>query len=94
MQITVCNRGPDEAMIHVLPQLWFRNTWSWKDNGAKPQLAVTQQGSIEARHRGRETYFFSPGERSGIPVCKQLIPSRIYGDEQRTEPTRTPFTTT
>lgn len=29
IRIEVVNRGPDEAAIHVLPQLWFRNTWSW-----------------------------------------------------------------
>jgi hypothetical protein len=29
VRIEVCNRGPDEASIHVLPQLWFRNTWGW-----------------------------------------------------------------
>ena len=29
MRVTVHNRGPDEALIHLLPQLWFRNTWSW-----------------------------------------------------------------
>ncbi|HEY1098385.1 MAG TPA: glucosidase, partial [Myxococcota bacterium] len=29
MRITVHNRGPDDAPLHVLPQLWFRNTWSW-----------------------------------------------------------------
>src|ERR1700740_3710937 len=29
MQITVCNRGREDAVVHVLPQLWFRNTWSW-----------------------------------------------------------------
>ena len=29
MQITVENAGPDEATLHVLPTLWFRNTWSW-----------------------------------------------------------------
>ncbi len=28
-RITVCNRGPEAAPIHVLPQLWFRNTWAW-----------------------------------------------------------------
>lgn len=33
MRITVHNRGPDDATIHVLPHLWFRNTWSW---GAVP----------------------------------------------------------
>ena len=29
IQITVHNRGPEKATIHLLPQLWFRNTWSW-----------------------------------------------------------------
>ena len=29
IQITVCNRGPEAAVLHVLPTLWFRNTWSW-----------------------------------------------------------------
>ena len=29
MQVTVHNRGPDDAEIHVLPSLWFRHTWSW-----------------------------------------------------------------
>lgn len=29
MRIAVHNRGPDDAPLHVLPQLWFRNTWSW-----------------------------------------------------------------
>jgi hypothetical protein len=29
VRIEVCNRGPDDAAIHVLPHLWFRNTWAW-----------------------------------------------------------------
>src|SRR5262249_56497199 len=29
VRIEVCNRGPDAAPVHVLPQLLFRNTWSW-----------------------------------------------------------------
>ncbi|APR84717.1 Acyl-coenzyme A synthetase/AMP-(fatty) acid ligase [Minicystis rosea] len=31
MAVTIENRGPDEAPIHVLPHLWFRNTWSWSE---------------------------------------------------------------
>ena len=31
--LTVHNRGPEEARLHVLPQLWFRNTWSWGRDG-------------------------------------------------------------
>ena len=29
MKITVFNRGPEAAPLHVLPNIWFRNTWDW-----------------------------------------------------------------
>src|SRR6201996_3455242 len=38
MLVTVFNRGPDAATLHVLPTLWFRNTWSWGDEVQKPSL--------------------------------------------------------
>ena len=40
IKITVCNRGPEAAELHVLPTLWFRNTWaSWEARpGEKPVL--------------------------------------------------------
>ena len=46
MQVTVSNRGPDPAEIHVLPQLWFRNTWSWFDEGKKPSLEQVGQNIL------------------------------------------------
>jgi hypothetical protein len=55
VQITVCNRGPEPAEIHVLPTLWFRNTWSWSRDNEKPELKVLAAGTdvraIGARHR-------------------------------------------
>ena len=38
IQISVSNRGPEAATIHVLPSLWFRNTWAWWPDTAKPSL--------------------------------------------------------
>jgi hypothetical protein len=38
MRVTISNRGPEEAAIHVLPQVWFRNTWSWSTHRPKPSL--------------------------------------------------------
>jgi hypothetical protein len=38
VRITVVNRGPDSASLHVLPHLWFRNTWSWTPGAKKPAL--------------------------------------------------------
>jgi hypothetical protein len=40
IRITVCNRGPEPALIHVLPQLWFRNTWSWTPGQVVPQPRI------------------------------------------------------
>ena len=33
-RVTVHNRSAEDAVLHVLPTLWFRNTWSWGDAGA------------------------------------------------------------
>ena len=38
IRITVFNRGDSDAEIHLLPTLWFRNTWSWIPGSAKPVL--------------------------------------------------------
>jgi hypothetical protein len=38
IEISVCNRGPEESVIHVLPTLWFRNIWTWWPEEPKPSL--------------------------------------------------------
>jgi hypothetical protein len=38
IKITVCNRGPEPATLHLLPTLWFRNTWTWRADVVKPSL--------------------------------------------------------
>ncbi|MGO9959579.1 MAG: MGH1-like glycoside hydrolase domain-containing protein [Solirubrobacteraceae bacterium] len=40
MLVTAHNRGPETATLHLLPTLWFRNTWSWGDEVPKPALAA------------------------------------------------------
>ena len=54
IRITVFNRGADEAELHLLPSLWFRNVWSWgSDEGAgttKPSLALARPGIVRAVH--------------------------------------------
>ncbi len=47
-RITIHNRGPEDAPLHVLPTLWFRNTWSWAPFDPKPTLASPSGRS----HRG------------------------------------------
>src|SRR5499427_4291891 len=50
IKISVYNRGPESARIHVLPTLWFRNTWSWEEGETKPMLGQVSEGTIHASH--------------------------------------------
>ena len=48
IRVTAVNRGPGEAALHLLPTLWYRNTWSW--NPAGPERPVLRQGVATAGH--------------------------------------------
>jgi hypothetical protein len=53
IRISVFNRGPDAAPLHLLPTLWFRNTWSQAGGGSKPMLDRVRssgQATVRARH--------------------------------------------
>src|SRR5205085_5182438 len=50
MLVTVHNRSAEAADLHVLPQLWFRNTWSWESGKQKPVLSAEAAGQIRIRH--------------------------------------------
>ncbi|HEY1468540.1 MAG TPA: hypothetical protein VGF61_05810 [Candidatus Acidoferrum sp.] len=50
IRISVHNRGPEPALLHVLPTIWFRNTWSWEPDSTKPVLRKKEKGTIQALH--------------------------------------------
>ncbi|MUG93864.1 glucosidase [Scytonema sp. UIC 10036] len=53
IQIQIVNRGPEAKTLHLLPTLWFRNTWFWNGEEVKPTLQATKFGhhnTIEASH--------------------------------------------
>ncbi|MEH2293610.1 MGH1-like glycoside hydrolase domain-containing protein [Nostoc sp.] len=45
IQIKVVNRGPEAKTLHLLPTLWFRNTWSWNGHTSKPTLKEVESGN-------------------------------------------------
>ena len=51
LRITVANRGPDDAELHVLPTLWFRNTWRWGRTGEGywPEPVIERSGTSGVR---------------------------------------------
>ncbi len=70
IRIEVHNRGPEEALLCVLPTLWYRNTWSWGcgHEGCTPKLSMhlNQQGMVEAPHPTLGTFFFSFEDSSEV----------------------------
>jgi hypothetical protein len=55
IRILASNRGPDTAALHLLPSLWFRNTWAWGDDGDKPSMheiapPADTQWAVRAEH--------------------------------------------
>ena len=48
VQITIANRGPEAVSLHVLPTLWFRNTWSWDSKAPRPELRRPASRNLDA----------------------------------------------
>jgi hypothetical protein len=72
IEIVATNRGTDEAVLWLLPQLWFRNDWSWRDMDAeKPLLyAMTPPNgaawSVSAEHPLLGTYHLYGGQQADL----------------------------
>jgi hypothetical protein len=64
LRLTLTNRGPETAVLHVLPTLWFRNTWAWGRNTEgywpRPEL-LAEDGAVLARHTSLGLMRFEPG---------------------------------
>jgi len=72
IRITVHNRGPETAELHLLPSLWFRNTWSWEKSEAKPGLGQIKEGTILASHK-------QLGERT---LCCEGKPELLFTENE------------
>ncbi len=57
IRISATNRGPDPAPLHLLPTLWFRNTWSWGRDDRRPELRAVSDAAGEV----------PPGAQGGGP---------------------------
>jgi hypothetical protein len=79
--VTVHNRGPESATLHLLPQLWFRNNWSWKTNSAKPSLTDGEK-CIIAQHDQLGEYRLSFEGQPEMLFCENETNSRrLYGQD-------------
>jgi hypothetical protein len=89
IQITVHNRGPEAAELHVLPTLWFRNDWSWQGNPDRPTLQALpgKRRIIKAIHaKLGERYLSCEGDAPLLFAENETNMQRIFG-----VPNRSPY---
>lgn len=69
VRLTLINRGPQPAELHVLPTLWFRNTWSWgcthEGCEVKPRLLLHEPNVVRACHATLGEFFWWCGKGNG-----------------------------
>ena len=79
IKITVANRGPEAARLHLLPTVWYRNTWSWGLGHRRPRMAAADApagtAAISIRHEsypdlalsceGKPEILFTENESNG-----------------------------
>ena len=86
IRITVANRGPEDAQLHVLPTLWFRNTWSWGDDTGRPSLReAAGAAAIAASHPSLgDRFLYADGAPTLLFTENETNAERIFGIPNRT----------
>jgi hypothetical protein len=90
VRISVHNRGPEAAVLHLLPTLWFRNQWSWHGKADRPTLHQVPAGSAGVVRAVDpvlgERHLYCDGEVTLLFTENETNTQRIFG-----VPNRTPF---
>jgi hypothetical protein len=89
IRVRVVNRASEAAVIHVLPSLWFRNTWAWGRTGegywSKPSLTANADGLLVADHSSLGIFYLAAeateatGEREWLFTENETNAQRLYG---------------
>jgi len=89
IKITVCNRGPENARIAVLPTLWFRNTWSWGGGESRPAIrrdGPAKNASIAAAFNPKlgPRFLYCDGEPPLLFTENETNTQRLFGTANAT----------
>jgi hypothetical protein len=90
MTITATNHGPEEAPLHIVPQLWFRNTWAWGRDDRTPALRLLEPPqhddgdllAIEAEHGWLGTYRLFAADARSADGRTHVEPRALFCDNE------------
>ena len=84
MRIEVENHGPDEATLHVLPTLWFRDTWSWDPGTQRPRIERDGGALVVADHRLAGYRLEAAGAPEPLFCENETNAPRVFGSQPTT----------
>ncbi len=87
IKITAFNRGNTSADLHIIPQLWFRNTWAWGYDDYKPGLAKKRGNLVEIDHKklGQYYLYYENGE---VLFCENETNKQRFYNETNSSKTK------
>ncbi|KAI9681404.1 MAG: hypothetical protein M1817_002687 [Caeruleum heppii] len=84
-RVTAYNRGPEPAPLHIVPHVWFRNTWSWGRESRSMKPSIHQTGPLTARsehHKlGRRFFQLSPSPAVGSSG-QDVLPTLLFTENE------------
>ena len=80
LKVTAHNCGPEPAELHILPHIWFRNTWSWKNDEVKPRLWAEGEGTVKVEHATLGELVWQLEGEPEVYFCEnETNTERLYG---------------
>ena len=81
IKVTVTNRGPDAAILHLLPNVWFRNDWSWghEEEGSrfKPSIVLEKENRLALNQDSLGRFFLEAG-----PDSTGQLPTALFTENE------------
>ena len=85
LQYEATNHGPDPAPLDLVPQAWYRNTWSWGRDDRKPSISLAGPGCVRAEHGWLGDYEIHADGDPRILFCdNETNEVAVFGAEQNT----------
>ena len=84
--VTAYNRGPEAAPLHIIPHVWFRNSWSWntEKDSRKPSIRQIAPFTAQTKHEKLGNQFVQLSPSPGIGTSGQDIQPRMLFTENDT----------
>lgn len=92
IRVEIVNRSEGKAKLHLLPTLWFRNTWSWHEDSEKPLIKKVSDKEVTADHSSLKRFRFAFPEANALLFTENDTNlESLYGVENRSKYTKDAF---